>query len=222
MSPLPNAAHASWITFVFCASCIDTLRPHLPRRSAIGFEYDRPMRLSDVVAVSQAVAATTGRLEKVAQIAGLLTRTPPDEITIVVPFLSGEVRQGRIGIGGALLSAMRDVPPAAIASLDVADVDADFDRLAGLAGAGSATARAQQLRALLERATTDEHDFLIRLLFGELRQGAQESIVIDAVARASNIQVARVRRATMLAGDLAPVAHAALTEGEAGLSRFVL
>jgi DNA ligase-1 len=180
------------------------------------------MRLSDVVAVSQTVAATAGRLEKVAQIAGLLARVPPDQIAIVVPFLSGEVRQGRIGIGGALLSAMRDVPPAATASLDVADVDAAFDRLARLAGAGSATARAQQLRALLERATTDEHDFLIRLLFGELRQGAQESLVIDAVARASNMPIARVRRATMLAGDLAPVAHAALTEGDAGVSRFVL
>ena len=101
-------------------------------------------------------------------------------------------------------------------------MDAAFERLAGVSGSGSASARAGQLRQLLERATADEQDFLIRLLFGELRQGALESVLTDAVARASNIPVARLRRAAMLAGDLTPVAQAALTQGESGLSQFVL
>jgi DNA ligase-1 len=57
---------------------------------------------------------------------------------------------------------------------------------------------------------------------GELRQGALEGVLVEAVARASGISSASVRRAAMMAGKLAPVASAALTEGEAGLSRFAV
>jgi DNA ligase-1 len=71
-------------------------------------------------------------------------------------------------------------------------------------------------------ATDTEQDFLRRLLFGELRQGALEGVLTDAVARAAGIAPARIRRAVMLAGDLAPVARAALVEGEAGLAPFSL
>src|SRR5438552_4178746 len=180
------------------------------------------MRLADVVSVSHAVARTSGRLETTQHLADLLTRLPSDEIGIVVPFLSGAPRQARIGIGGAMLSSMRDVPPADAPSLEIRDVDAAFDRLAAMSGAGSATSRSQVLRQLLGRATRDEQDFLVRLLFGELRQGALEGIVIDAIARASGIGAARIRRAVMLAGDLASVARTALVDGDAALSRFIL
>ena len=180
------------------------------------------MRLADVVAASQAVAGTSGRLEKIGRLADLLMRLPGGAIPVVIAFLSGKARQGRVGIGGSLLSAMRDVPPADAASLEVGDVDAVFVRIAGASGAGSAAARAQLLRGLLERATRDEQNFLIRLLFGELRQGALEGVLMDAVARASGIPAARIRRAAMLAGDLAPVARAALVEGDAALAQFIL
>ena len=136
--------------------------------------------------------------------------------------MSGSTRQGRIGIGGAALSAMRDVPPASDPALELTEVDAAFDRVAAASGTGSASARAQLLRDLFARATADEQDFLIRLLFGELRQGALEGVLTDAVARASGVSSADIRRAAMLAGDLAPVAHAALTGGAGALTQFVL
>jgi DNA ligase-1 len=180
------------------------------------------MRLAEVVAASRAVAATSGRLEKIGHLAELLRRVPAGEIAIVVAFLSGSARQGRLGVGGALLSELRDVPPAAAPTLEIQDVDTAFDRVAGASGSGSAGSRAQLLRQLLGRATRDEQDFLVRLLFGELRQGALEGVLLDAVARASGVAAARVRRATMLAGDLAPVAAAALAEGDGALARFIL
>ena len=175
------------------------------------------MRLADVVATSRAVAATSGRLEKVAHLAVLLARVPPEAIPIVVPFLSGALRQGRIGVGGALLSALRDVPPAEAPALDVMDVDAAFDRAAS-AGRG----RGNVLRQLMGRATREEQDFLARLLFGELRQGALEGVLVEAIAKAGGVDAARVRRAAMLAGDVAPVAQALLGDRDTSLSRFVL
>ncbi len=178
------------------------------------------MRLGDVVSASNAVAATSGRLEKIGHLADLLRRTPPEQIATVIAFLSGSTRQGRIGIGGATLHALRDVPPAAAPSLDLADVDEVFDRLAGIRGPKSGAHKDALLRQLLGRATHDEQDFIVRLLFGELRQGALEGVLTDAVARAAGLPAGDVRRAAMLAGDLAPVAHAALTGSP--LSRFVL
>jgi len=180
------------------------------------------MRLGAVVEVSRAVAGTAGRLEKVAHLADLLGRVPPDEVPIVIAFLSGEPRQGRMKIGGAVLSGVRGVTPADTPRLELREVDATFDRIAAVAGAGSAAARAQLLRELMGAATAGEQDFLFRLLFGELRQGALEGVLMDAVARASGIPAARIRRAAMLAGDLAPVARAALADGEAGLAPFAL
>ena len=180
------------------------------------------MRLSEVVETSAAVARTSGRLEKIGLLAALLTRTPPGELEIVVAFLSGEIRQGRIGVGGAMLSSVRGVSPASASGLDLREVDAVFDRLAAATGPGSADARAQLLRELLARATSGEQDFLIRLLFGELRQGALEGVLIDAVGRAAGIPATRIRRAAMLAGELATVARAAIVDGDAALSVFAL
>ena len=94
------------------------------------------MRLAEVVAASRAVAGTAARLEKISHLVDLLTRVPPDEIAIVIAFLSGEPRQGRMKIGAALLSGMRDVAPAGAVSLDVIEVDAAFTRIAALSGAG--------------------------------------------------------------------------------------
>ena len=184
--------------------------------------YDHLMRLVEVVEASRAVAGTAGRLDKTGHLADLLRRAPPADIEPLVAFLSGGLRQGRLGIGAALLRAMREVPPADVTGLDVADVDAAFDEVAAVAGPGSTGVRAGILRRLLGRATHEEQDFLIRLLFGELRQGALEGVLVDAVAKAATIPAARVRRAAMLAGDLAPVAKAALADGDAALSQFIL
>src|SRR5262249_59670665 len=121
--------------------------------------------------------ATSGRLEKIGHLSALLQRVPTDELAIVIPYLSGDTRQGRIGIGYALLSTLRDVPPADTPSLELGEVDATFARIASAAGAGASGSRAQILRQLLERATAAEQDFIIRLLFGELRQGALEGVL---------------------------------------------
>jgi DNA ligase-1 len=181
------------------------------------------MRLSAVVEISARVAESSGRRQKVALLAELLGRTPREEIETVVAFLSGTPRQGRIGVGGAAIIEARGTPAAADgASLAVAEVDDAFAGIARMSGSGSARARADALRRLFERATAREQDFLARLLFGELRQGALEGVLVEAVARAANIRPAAVRRAAMLAGALAPVARAALSDGEAALNALVI
>jgi DNA ligase-1 len=180
------------------------------------------MLLAEVVSASNSVAATSSRLEKVRYLAELLRRIPPDQLPIVIPFLTGSMRQGRIGVAGATVHVMRDVPAASSPALDVATVDEAFGQIAAAGGPGSSLTRAAALRSLFECATQAEQDFLIRLLFGELRQGALEGVLLDAVARATGVAAADIRRAAMFAGDLTPVAQAVLTGGAGSLSRFTL
>ncbi|HYN06442.1 MAG TPA: ATP-dependent DNA ligase [Vicinamibacterales bacterium] len=180
------------------------------------------MRLSELVATSAAVAGVGGRLEKIRHLADLLGRLEEREIEPAVAFLSGTTRQGRIGVGYAAVASASDATPAETATLDLLDVDSAFATLTAVSGKGSAGERARMLRALFARSTSAEQDFLRRLLHGELRQGALEGVLIEAIARASHVDAARVRRAAMMAGDLGPVARAALTKDAAALDAFVV
>lgn len=178
------------------------------------------MLLDDLVSTSAAVAATRSRLAKVDAIAGCLRRAEPDEIVLVVSYLSGALRQRRTGVGWASLQDLP--PPAAAPTLEVAEVDAVFARAEQARGPGSVTTRRDDLNALFGRATEAEQRFLVMLVGGELRQGASAGIVTDAVARAAEVEVSAVRRAAMLAGDLPTIAAVAMRDGNAGLDRFRL
>ncbi len=179
------------------------------------------LRLRDLVATSTAVAATRSRLEKIDRLAALLRQLEPDEIRIAVSYLSGVIPQGVLGVGWAALSAAGAAGgDDGDDGLTVRDVHRALDELAGASGRGSAGERKRILEQLVGRAGADERDFMLRLMGGELRQGALEGIMTEAIARAAAVDGTRVRRALMLAGDLGAVAEAALTDGAAGLDRF--
>jgi DNA ligase-1 len=178
--------------------------------------------LADLVATSAAVAGTRARSTKVATLAELLKKVPPDEIAVVVGFLVGSPRQGKVGVGWALLGPTNDLPSAPQPTLTVADVDAAIDELEHTTGSGSAAARRRIVDGLFERATAEEADFLRRLLIGDLRQGALAGVMADAIAKAAGVPLAVVRRAAMLAGDLCRVAADALHGGEEALTAIGL
>jgi DNA ligase 1 len=175
------------------------------------------MLLSEVVATAGTVAATSSRLAKVDALADLLRRLPPDEIVPTVGFLVGRARQGRVGVGYRTVWALMG-EPAPTPSLTVADLDRLLDQLLATTGAGSAAIRSDWLRALGQRATSDEQSFVTRVLIGEMRTGALEGVLLDAVAQAANVPAPLVRRAAMLSGDLGRTARTALTGGAEALA----
>lgn len=178
------------------------------------------MLLAELASTSESVASTRSRLAKVEAIAGCLRRAAPDEVAIAVSYLSGELRQRRTGVGWA---ALRELPdPAGSPTLEVGEVDTAFARVERAGGAGSAGVRRTELGQLFGRATAAEQRFLARLAGGELRQGALAGLMTEAVARAAAVDVAAIRRAAMLAGDLRAVAEAVLVSGSAGLDGFRL
>jgi DNA ligase 1 len=167
--------------------------------------------LSELVAASEAVRATSARLQKIDALAVAIGRLAPDEAAAGVAFLTGELRQRQIGVGWA---SLREVPAAAAEpSLTVGEVDAACERIAALAGPGSQAQRRAALATLFARATEPEQRFLRGVLTGELRQGAQEGVMVEAVARVAEVPRDAVRRACMLSGDLGTTAAAALEGG---------
>ena len=139
--------------------------------------------LAELVRVSARVAGTASRLAKIRELADFLRPLGRDEIDIALPYLSGDIRQGKLAVGHSALQAAR-VDAAAAPSLTLAEVDVAFAKLKQVKGKGAAEQRAELLRQLFERATAEEQDFLVRLIVGELRQGALEGIMVEAVAAA--------------------------------------
>jgi len=178
--------------------------------------------LLDVASTSLNVGGTSSRLTKVAHIAELLRRAAgePDVAAIIVSWLSGELRQRQIGVGWAALRSRP--PPASDAVLTVIGVDATFSEIGAVAGKGAQARRAELVARLFAAATETEQAFLLRLLGGELRQGALAGIMADAVAKAAGIPAPAVQRAAMLGGDLPAVAAAGLSGGAAALDAFTL
>lgn len=178
------------------------------------------MKLEDLVKVSAGVAATSGRLEKISRLADLFARTPPDELPIAIGFLTGWPRQGKIGVGWATVSSARDQAAAVESMLTLADVDKVLDQLSSVRGKNSGNERARLVGDLFSRATADEQQFLGALLIGEVRQGALEGVMVEAVAKAARLRASDVRRAVMMAGDLGVVARSAMRDGEVGLADY--
>jgi DNA ligase-1 len=179
------------------------------------------MQLATLVNASRDVAATRSRLKKRAALRACLEATTPAETGLVVDYLAGHLPQGRIGLGPAILRRLEG-GRATAASLTLADVNEAFDTIAAIRGQGSQQARRETLTRLLHKATDAERVFLEKLILGELRQGALEGVLIDAMADTWSLPAADLRRAVMLAGALAPVASAVRSEGESALARFRL
>jgi DNA ligase-1 len=171
--------------------------------------------LTEIAETSRAVAAASARRAKTELLAECLRAAGPHEVAIAVAYLSGELPQRQIGVGWA---ALRDRPsPAAEATLSVGEVDAAFTAIGQISGKGSVAARKDLIGELFARATAGEQNFLLRLLSGELRQGALDGVMADAVAAAAGVSPAEVRRAVMFRGSLGAVAAAALTGGRDAL-----
>jgi DNA ligase-1 len=178
------------------------------------------MLLAELVEAWRAVGATRSRNAKVAALAAALRTAEPAEVETTTSYLSGALRQRRTGLGWR---GLRQLPaPASSTSLTVAEVDAAFEEMSRVAGPGAQGSRTALAEDLFGRARADEQDYLRGLVTGELRQGALDGLVLEAVAVAAEVPATAVRRAAMFAGSTLPVAAAALSGGVAGLEEFRL
>jgi DNA ligase-1 len=180
------------------------------------------MELGRLVEGVTAVRATSKKTEKTQLLANLLKQAQGRDIELVALYLVGTLPQGRIGIGWRIIEPASADLSVADTGLSLYQIDQVFDGIASDEGGGSTARKIQALRGLFERADQTERDFLIQLLMGEVRQGALEGLLLEAIAKAANLLQAEVRQAFMFSGNIGEIARAALERGAAGLADFGL
>jgi DNA ligase-1 len=176
--------------------------------------------LTDLVKVSERVGSTTRKKEKISLLAGFLREARGKEIVLAAAYLSGQIPQGRLGIGWATVREALKGLAGNSKLLTLEETDKILEDISREQGAGSAQRKVRRLNELFSRAGEEGRDFLVRLIMGEVRQGALEGLLLEGVAEASKIPAERLRQALMFSGEIGEVARAALEEGTAGLSRF--
>jgi DNA ligase-1 len=180
------------------------------------------MLLNELVQASASVRNTRSKKRKTAVLAELLSHVSAAEAEIAVSFLSGRPRQDRLNLGYAAIRDLTFTPDSTAEPLTLTEVDAVLGEIAGFAGPGSKQQRSDSLAALFARATEDEQRYLRGLIVREVRQGALDGVMTDAVAATIGVEPTEVRRATMLSGDLVVAATAGLTSGRGALAEFHL
>ncbi len=167
--------------------------------------------LSDLAVLRARVAASSGRLEKRRLVADYLRGLSLEDVPRAVTYLSGRVFPATdprvLNVRG--LPAPK-APTSQTAPLTLADVDEAFGAVAEAGGTGARALRESRLRELAERASETERDLLQRILYGEMRMGLSEGLVLEAVAEAAGVAITTVRRAALVTGDLTAAAALAL------------
>ena len=195
-------------------------RAGAPGRAVPG--YAPRMEWASLVGLVARVRATSKKNDKVGLIADALREAHGREIELLALYLTGSLPQGRIGIGYRTLQAAMPSGPPVGEPLTLERLDEALADIAGVSGSGSADRRGRALRGLLERTDDAGRRLMFELLTGEVRQGALEGLVVEAIARAASLPPAEVRQAAMFAGGVGELARAALEDGAAGLGRFSL
>jgi DNA ligase 1 len=180
------------------------------------------MELKQLVESVNSVRSTPKKTEKTQRLANLLRQAQGKDIELAAHYLVGTLPQGRIGIGWRIIEQASSDLRVADSTLSLHQIDTVLDVIAADQGAGSSSRKIQGLRSLFEHANPDEREFLTRLFMGEVRQGALEGLLLDAIAKAANLPSAEVRQAFMFSGNIGAVARAALEQGSAGLASFGL
>ncbi len=177
----------------------------------------------------KALEATTKRTEKVAQLVNFLKSLKPDEIKQAVSFVVGrpfpESDERVLEIGGQTLWKInRQTGQSALVSnpVTILEVYRTFEKIATATGPGSRQRKETLIDTLLSRLPSSDGEYLMRIIFGEMRIGAVEGVVLEAIAEATSTNLDSIRRANMLLGNLARVGELALTKGAEAINAIGL
>ena len=184
---------------------------------------------ADLASLTHDLESTAKRLEKRRLIAEFLRRLPREEVgpavLLVIGRIFAEADQKALNVGWATLQ--KALGPTRQARLDarpltILDVRRAFDEIAAAGGTASVRARLRLLASLLGQATEAEREVLLRSIFGEMRIGVNEGVMLEGIADAAGVDADAVRAAHMVLGDLGRVAEVAIAEGAEGLAGLQL
>jgi DNA ligase-1 len=180
--------------------------------------------LSRLASLCAQVEAEPGKKRKAELVGSFLRSLQDDEVKPAVLILLAQVlpetERRKLDVGyRTALKAARSGQRTLFGEEQVGILEAyeTFQRIARAEGAGSRRTKENLLGGLLSRLGDQEREYLLRSLFGEMRIGVNEGVMLDSIALAASAPLEKVRMANMLSGDVGGMASIALAKGEAGL-----
>jgi len=172
---------------------------------------------------------TSSRLEKRRRIAELLRSLDPKEVSPAVLMLVAgifpEAEAKALNVGHATahsaLEAARDTLPTS-EPLSILEVHRRFEEIALVRGRESVQQRRALLTELFEKCAPSDRQIILSIIFGELRIGVSEGMMLEAIADAAEVSPEVVRTAQSFLGNLGKVAEIALRGGAEELQSVAL
>ncbi len=186
-----------------------------------------PTSFSILATLCQQLEGTTKKLEKSALISGFLQKLQPDEIAPAALLLLGKIFSATdsrtLNVSWRTLQKVEEqATKSKKAPLSILEVHQHFAKIAIATGKGSRQRKEELLADLLSRVSPNEKKYLVKMIFGEMQHGVAEGVMQQGVAAAIGAELALVRRAALLLGDIAEVARMGLTKGKKALEKISL
>jgi len=186
-----------------------------------------PTPFSTLATLCQQLEGTTKKLEKSAFISSFLQKLQPDEIAPAALLLLGKIFSAAdsrtLNVSWRTLQKVEEqVAKSKKSPLLILDVHQRFAEIADASGKGSRQRKEELLADLLSRVSATEKKYLVKMIFGEMQHGVAEGVMQQGVAEAIGAELASVRRAALLLGDIAEVARLGLTKGKKALEKISL
>jgi DNA ligase-1 len=134
-----------------------------------------------------------------------------------------EAFRGTGDIGSATKAVFEQTKPKKQAqllekTLSITEVRRVLEAIAETTGSGSREKKERLITALLSQALPVEAKYLVKIFIGEMRTGLHEGLMEQAVAKAFEVPLATVQKASMAMGDIGEVAALAKTGGKDALA----
>jgi DNA ligase-1 len=217
------------VLFKSLAELLEKVEATKKRLDIIGMTADFLRRL-DAEEVGSSVSMILGRAfpkwsQKTldvswATLSGVLQRTAGVDWDVFREAFSGT---GDVGAAAKAVFEKTKVKKQALLlekTLTITEVRRLLESIAGTAGSGSREKKERLIAALLSQASPVEAKYLVKIFVGEMRTGLYEGLMEQAVAKAFDVPLATVQKASMAMGDIGEVAAIAKTEGKERLSQI--
>jgi DNA ligase-1 len=176
--------------------------------------------VEELAELSETIGSVSSRKRKVELLASFLGTLDENEARPTVLILLGrpppESDAGTLDVGYVTVEKVRKGRQSTLFGEEVmiADMLPLLHRVANESGSGSRKRKENLLRNLFGRLSPKGRELMRRSLYGELRIGASEGVILEAIALSSGQDLERVRKASMFVGDTGILAEKALRRDE--------
>ena len=188
------------------------------------------MLFRDLVELCLKLEKTTSRTEKVLYIAEFLKKLDLSEVKPAVWFLTGRIfpdyEDRKLDVGWATVSRvlrnLKSTGRLVARPITILELHRALLKISSIEGEGSRRRKERLLFSILSSMTPTEIEYFLRMLFGEVRVGVADGLVLDAIGKVARVDEDTVRRTYMFIADIGELAETALTKGAEGLRSATL